>query len=310
MSGEYYQTLGVSNTATKEEIASAYRRLARKYHPDLNQGNPKEAKEKFQKIQEAYDTVGNDEKRKVYDQFGVSPEQMGNGGGQGPFQWSFGGGGGPFRKGNFRPENLDDILSMFGGGGFGGASTEDFINAGRYSSKGRDLEESITIPFVLAITGGKTEIHLRRPEGGEETVSIKIPAGIEDGKKIRLPGLGTRGHNGGKNGHLFLTVRVEDHPYYARQGNRLYVNLPITLKEAVFGTKVDVPTPKGSVSLSIPPNSTTGTKLRVKNHGISGGDLFAELSVMLPRDWTEEDKKLLEKIGTEPEKLRSGLHWN
>ncbi|MDR3182050.1 MAG: DnaJ domain-containing protein [Planctomycetaceae bacterium] len=311
MSGEYYQTLGVSQTATKDEIASAYRKLARKYHPDLNQDNPKTAKEQFQKIQEAYDIVGNDEKRKVYDQFGVSPDQMGNGGGQGPFQWSYGGGGGPSRKTNFRFDNIEDIMSMFGAGsGFGGANPEDFVNAGRYASKGQDLEQSITIPFVLAVTGGKTDIVFRRGGGSEETVSVKIPAGIESGKKIRLPGLGTNGQNGGKSGNLFLTIHVEDHPYYTRQGSRLYVKLPITLKEAVFGTKIDVPTPKGSVSLTIPPNSTTGTKLRVKNHGINGGDLFAELSVMLPKNWTNEDKALLEKIGTEPEKVRTGLHWN
>ncbi|GHT21208.1 molecular chaperone DnaJ [Planctomycetales bacterium] len=311
MSDEYYKTLGVSKTASKEEIAAAYRKLARKYHPDMNQDNPQKAREQFQKLQEAYDILGNEEKRKVYDQFGVSPDQMGNSGGQGPFQWSFGGGGNPspFRKGNFSFDNLDDIMSMFGGRGFGSVSPDDFANAGIHPVAGRDVIQELSIPFVLSVTGGKTDITLRRPDGKEEAFSVTIPAGIESGKKIRLPGLGAKGTHGGQAGNLLLTVNVEKHPYYSREGNKLYVKLLVTLKEAVFGAKIEVPTPKGSVTLSVPVGSTSGTKLRIKNHGIAGNDLFAELSVVLPKKWSEEDKALLEKLVSEPEKIRKDLRW-
>jgi DnaJ-class molecular chaperone len=180
---DYYQVLGVSKTSSREEIQKAYRQLARKYHPDFNQNDPKGAKEKFQKVQEAFDVLGNPEKRQIYDQFGVSPDQMGSGGGQGPFQWSFGGGA-PGRKANFQFDNLDDIVKMFGGG-FGSASPDDILNAGRRTSPGRDTEQTITIPFALSITGGKVEVRV-----GGQMVSVTVPAGIGDGKKIRLPGLG------------------------------------------------------------------------------------------------------------------------
>jgi DnaJ-class molecular chaperone len=178
---DYYQVLGVPKTASREEIQKAYRQLARKYHPDFNQTDPKGAKEKFQKVQEAFDVLGNPEKRQVYDQFGVSPDQMGSGGGQGPFQWSFGGGS-PGRKANFNFNNLDDIMHMFGGG-FGSASPDEIFSAGRRSGRGRDIETALSIPFTLSITGGKVDIAV-----GGRTVAVTIPAGIEEGKKIRLPG--------------------------------------------------------------------------------------------------------------------------
>jgi len=310
---EYYQTLGISTTASREEIQKAYRQLARKYHPDLNQNDPKRAKEQFQKVQEAFDVLGNPEKRKVYDQFGVSPDQMGSGGGQGPFQWSFGGGS-PGRKANFQFDNLDDILQMFGGGGgggFGGMPPEEFINAGRRPSRGRDIEQSLSIPFVLSITGGKADVLL----AGGQTVSVAIPPGIVGGKKIRLPGLGEAGSGRGA-GNLFLTIHVDEHPCFSRRGNNLYVDVPISLKEAVFGAKIDIPTPKGNVTLTIPPGASSGTKLRVKQCGVAlptggAGDLFATLLVVLPKKWSEADKALLEKLRTElAEPVRQKLRWN
>jgi DnaJ-class molecular chaperone len=309
---DYYQILGVPKTATREEIQKAYRQLARKYHPDLNQNNPKGTREKFQKVQEAFDILGNPEKRKVYDQFGVSPDQMGSGGGQGPFQWSFGGGapGGQFRKGNFNFENIEDLMKMFGGG-FGGAAPDEFVNAGRRSVKGRDIEQSITIPFTLSITGGKIDI--RHPDG--QTVSVTIPSGFADGKKIRVQGLGEAGQNGGNAGNLILLVHVDAHPFYHRQGGSLYVELPISLKEAVFGTKIDVPTPKGNVTLTVPAGAASGMKLRIKQCGIPDktgktGDLFAKLMVVLPKNWSDADKRILGQLQTEPEEpIRGKLRW-
>ena len=307
---DYYQILGVSKAASREEIQKAYRQLARKYHPDLNQNDPKGAKEKFQKVQEAFDVLGNPEKRQVYDRFGVSPDQMGSGGGQGPFQWSFGGGS-PGRKANFKFDNLDDIMKMFGGGGFGGVPPEEFINAGRTPRRGRDIEQTFTIPFTLSVTGGKTDVTV-----GGRTVSVTIPAGITDGKKIRLPGLGETNHSGGGSGNLLLTVHIEEHPCFSRQGNNLYVDVSISLKEAVFGTKIDIPSPKGNVTLTVPAGATSGIKLRIKQCGIispSGGtgDLFAKLQVVLPKNWSDTDKALLEKLQTEPEEpVRNKLRWN
>ena len=301
----YYQTLGVSKTASREEIQKAYRQLARKYHPDFNQNDPKGAKEKFQKIQEAFDILGNPEKRQVYDQFGVPPDQMGSGGGQGPFQWSFGGGS-PGRKTSFRFDNLDDIMQMFGGG-FGNAAPEEMFTAGRgrQSSRGRDIEQTLTIPFTLSITGGKADVVI-----GGRTVSVTIPADITEGKKIRLPGLGETDPGGGA-GNLLLTLHIEEHPCFSRRGNNLYVDVPISLKEAVFGTKIDVPTPKGSVTLTVPHGASSGMKLRIKQCGVGGsGDLFAILQVALPKKWSDADKALLEKLQTEPEEpIRRKLRW-
>ena len=302
---DYYQTLGVSKTATREEIQKAYRQLARKYHPDFNQNDPKGAKEKFQKVQEAFDVLGNPEKRQVYDQYGVSPDQMGSAGGQGPFQWSFGGGS-PGRKASFSFNNLDDIVNMFGGG-FGGASPDEIFNAGRRSHRGRDIVQPLMIPFVLSITGGKMDVSVKG-----KTVSVTIPAGIVDGKKIRLPGLGEDGSNGGESGNLLLIANVEEHPCFSRRGDNLYVDVPILLKEAVFGTKIDIPTPKGNVTLTVPVGASSGMKLRIKQCGVGGaGDLFAKLQVVLPKNWSYADKALLEQLQTEPEEpIRSKLRWN
>ena len=305
---DYYQTLGISKTASREEIQKAYRKLARKYHPDFNQDNPKAAKEKFQKVQEAFDVLGNPEKRRVYDQFGVPPDQMGSGGGQGPFQWSFGGGS-QGRKANFKFDNIEDIMQMFGGGGFGGVAPDEFVGAGR-PLRGRDIEQTLIIPFTLSITGGKIDVVI-----GSRTVSVTIPAGVTEGKKIRLPGLGETDPHGGGTGNLLLTLHIEEHSCFSRQGNNLYVNVPISLKEAVFGTKIDIPTPKGNVTLTIPAGASSGMKLRIKQCGVistsgSIGDLFAILQIVLPKKWSDTDKALLKQLQTEHEEpIRGKLRW-
>jgi len=329
MTDDFYKTLEVTKKASQDEIQKAYRRLARKYHPDMNRDKPDEAKQKFQKVQEAYDTLNDPEKRRLYDQFGVSPDKIGTGGGQGPFQWSFGGGSrGPFSGGRGHM-NFDDILQMFGGGmgasemnemNFGTETDYTPFGAGAGSSRGRaksakgaDIETKVTIPFVTSVQGGSVDIRVTRSNGTSETLSVKIPAGIEEGNKIRLSGQGDTAPNG-KAGNLLITVHISEHPFFSRHGDTLYVRLPVTLQEAVFGAKVDVPTPRGSVSLKIPAGSTTGTKLRMKGCGIKkvkaseAGDLFAEISVALPQKWSDEEKELLQKIESQPEKpVRDGL---
>ena len=332
MADDYYKTLEVGKTASAEEIKKSYRNLARKYHPDLNQDDPK-AKEKFQKLQEAYDVLSDATKRKQYDQFGSGFEQMG-GAGQGGFNWGgqgqgnpFGGGVGGFNwsnmgghggQGNQAEFDINDLLGMFGGGG--GASPFDGGGRRRQRrpsgpSKGSDLQHEITVPFNTAIMGGDYEISVQRPGNSPERVTIKIPVGITDGKKIRLREQGNPAPTpNGKPGDLILTVKVAAHPNFERRGDQLYVTVPITLQEAVQGAKIEVPTPKGMISVTVPPGATSGTKLRLKGCGIqkpSGAtDLFAELSVALPKQWSQHDRELIEKLDTPyPDPPRKNLVW-
>ena len=326
MADDYYTTLDVGKNASADEIQKSYRHLARKYHPDLNQDDPK-AKEKFQKLQEAYNVLSDPEKRKQYDQFGPAFEQLGAGGfhwggsqdnpfgGTGGFNWSnMGGQGGQGGRAEF---DLNDILGgMFAGGAstFGaGARRQRRRPAGPV--KGDDLQHEITVPLNTAIMGGSCEISVQRPGSGPERVTMKIPVGIDDGKKIRLRGQGNPPPMpNGKPGDLILTVKVAPHPFFRRQGDQLYVTVPVTLQEAVQGAKIEIPTPKGMVSVTVPPGSTSGTKLRLKGCGIqktSGAtDLVAELVVALPKNWSEHDRKLIEQLETPyPEPPRKFLIW-
>jgi len=332
MADDYYKTLEVGKNATTDEIQKSYRMLARKYHPDLNQDDP-HAKEKFQQLQEAFDVLGNPEKRKHYDQFGPAFEQMKAGGfnwgtaqgnpfgGAGGFQWGNMGGGQGGQSTGHAEFNLNDILGgMFSGGQFHGAASPfgGMADTGaRHRQrrpvgqiKGSDLEHEITVPFRTVILGGSCEISVQRPGRGPERVTIKIPVGIDDGKKIRLRGQGNpppmpdaRLSDGqGKSGDLILTVKVAPHAHFRRQGDQLYVTVPVTLQEAVQGAKIEIPSPRGMVSMTIPPGSTSGTKLRLKGCGIqkpSGAtDLFAELVVSLPKHWSEHDRILIGQLDT------------
>jgi DnaJ-class molecular chaperone len=319
MPEDFYQTLEVSRNASKDEIQKAYRRLARKYHPDMNPDDPK-AKEKFQKLQAAYDVLGNEEKRKQYDQYGHAFEQMGQGGGPhqgGGFRWTGQGGGGV--EGDF---DLNDLFGMFGAGGRGRSGSDPFAGGGHPFAdmfgfggggagmgqagrsrppRGRNIEQSITVPFTTAVDGGEIQISLQHPGGEHQSLTVKIPRGIEEGRKIRLRGKGEPSPGGGKPGDLLLTVQVAPHAFFQRKGKHLHLDLPVSLKEAALGAKIDVPTPKGTVTLTIPEGSSSGTKLRIKGCGVPDaqgktGDLFAELQVVLPSKWSEADKERLEQM--------------
>lgn len=313
MADDYYQLLGVSRTASTEEIQKAYRKQARKYHPDLHadkdENEKKKATQKFQQIQQAYDVLSDPEKRKMYDQFGPQFEQMGGN----PFG---GGGGNPFGGGQI------DLSQLFGGGGAGGF--EDLFRqmgggsgagpTGRpAATKGADVEQEITVPFAIAVLGGKHQVNVKR-SGKAERIDVSIPVGIESGKKIRLRGQGRPGQ-GGPPGDLLISVKVAAHPRYARKGLNLMVDVPITIEEAAAGAKVDLPTPHGTVALTVPAGTSSGKTLRLKGMGIKGkgksGDLLATLQITIPESISEDDLELLSKLSESwnADELRDKLRW-
>ncbi|NMC20354.1 MAG: DnaJ domain-containing protein [Thermogutta sp.] len=294
MARDYYQVLGVSRNASQAEIQKAYRELARKYHPDLNP-NDKDAKKKFQEVQEAFEVLNDPKKREMYDRYGSSFQGAGQ-------EWS---GFQPGGATSFSFGDWDDLANLFGGGeysddlGIGGLG--GIFSDLRRSRKGRaasrrertastrgiDLSQEITIPFKTAVEGGEIPLVISRPDGGRDSITVKIPAGIEDGKRIRLRGQGATASPGGPPGDLFLTVHVTPHPHFERKGNDLYVKLPITIPEAVLGAKVDVPTPRGTLSVKVPPGTSSGRRLRIPGHGIRAkdgepGDLYAEVQIVAP----------------------------
>ena len=301
MSKNLYHVLGVTKEASDTEIKSAYRKLARKYHPDLNKDN-KEAAEKFKEISCAYDILGDKEKRKKYDntEIDCDGKPTGYGAGFGGGQYA---GGNPFGGGtytysggagsNFDFSSIfgDDIFSAFSGGdargfrGFGGASS-------RRPSKGDDLTYTMRIDFITAALGGEKTISLNG-----KNLNVKIPAGTTDGQTLRLKGLGAASMNGGANGDVLITLNVDKHPYFSTEGNNVLLELPISVKEAVLGAKVTVPTISGKVAVKIPPYSSSGEKLRLKGKGIKNkngqGDEIILLKIISPKSPDSELEKVL-----------------
>jgi DnaJ-class molecular chaperone len=318
MAEDYYRILGVDRSASDEELQTAYRDLARKYHPDLNPDDAS-AKEKFQQVQRAYEVLNDSKKRKMYDKFGSDFESVGNAGGPG-------GPGGAWRQapGGFAPEDVDLSELLGGQGGFAdlfkqftGGRARSGRGTGRAASRtqrGRDLRHEITVPLQTVVKGGEVQVTLRRSDGRNETITVKIPPGIEDGKKIRLRGQGEPGTAGRKPGDILITVRVKPHPSFRCRGTDLEVDVPITLDEAITGAKVDVPTPHGTITLTIPPGSSSGKKLRAKGMGIPGrngnaGDLFAIVQIVLPENLSEEAAEKIRALKLGPANPRSDLKW-
>lgn len=313
MAKDYYDILGVSKTASEAEIKKAYLKLARKNHPDANP-HDKKAKERFQEIQKAYDVVGDEKKRAQYDQLGGAYEQFEQGGagpnpfaGGSPFQgfdFSQSYGGGEMPQGGGSP--FEEIFKQFTGGGGGRRGARRAP-----PRRGADIQHELTVPFRTAVLGGEARLAIRRGSGNVENLNVKIPAGIEDGKRIRLSGQGDAG-SGGEPGDLYIQVHIDDHPYFRRKGNDLEVKVPVTLAEAALGAKVDVPTPKGEIVLTIPKGTSSGKRIRVKGHGIATshgvGDLFAEVQVMLPEKMDADLEAALKKSAeSHPQKPRTEL---
>ncbi|MBR6411967.1 MAG: DnaJ domain-containing protein [Alphaproteobacteria bacterium] len=279
-----YDLLGVSKSATDTEIKKAYHKLARTLHPDVNPD--KKAAEKFKAVSAAYELLSDKEKRKQFDD-GIIDEN-GN-----PTPFGFGrydksgfGGGNQYRTQNINPE---DLAAMFGGmGGMGGFNFSDLFGSGMgggfhtghsgfqgnpFGSHGQDVSYELSIPFNLAITGGETTVGLNTGKH----VKIKIPAGIADEATLRLKGQGQNG------GDALVKIKIQDSTLYTREGNNIKMTVPLTLKEAVLGTKVTIPTPSGEVAVKIPPYSSSGKALRLKGKGVAGkGDFLVQLSVVLP----------------------------
>ncbi len=293
MSKSLYETLGVSENATPEEIKKAYRKLARKYHPDINKSP--DAQEKFKEINAAYEVLSDPEKKAKYDQFG---DQMFGGQNFHDFAQAQGG-----------DIDLEEILrAMFGGAGFssssfGGArsySSGGFRSSGfgsRYSMPDLDKHISITVPFITTVLGGKHHITLNNGE----SFDIKIPAGIKSGKTLRVRGKGDsyQGHRG----DLLITVNVAPSPDYERKGDDLYKTINIPLKTALFGGKIEVETPEKKVTLKVPKNTKNGQKFRLKGKGFpkgngEKGDLYLVAHITLPDVDTLPDdlKECLKKL--------------
>ena len=306
MTDDYYQILAVPRNASAEQIQKAYRELARKNHPDLNPDDPL-AKENFQKIQTAYDTLSDVEKRQRYDQFGSDFERMGGvdaGFQDFDFNQAFrqAGGGGQM------PPGFDDLFRQFSGGAGRSAAASR-----PQPTRGADLNRELTIPFATAVTGGKAQFTVPRPDGKEETITVSVPAGLKDGQKIRLRGKGETSARG-KSGDLLLTVHVAQHPCFRRRGDDLELKLPIGLEEAVLGSTIDVPTPHGTAQLEIPAGTSGGKRLCIKEHGIHAkkgkGHLFITVQVHVPDEIDEQSEQWLREFSQRnPLDLRTEIQW-
>lgn len=295
---DFYKVLDVDNDVTPADLKKQYHRLARKYHPDSNPDNP-EAEAKFKEISEAYDVLSDPKDRQEYDQIramGAGTRFAGGSGGAGGFEDVFGsffGQGGGFTQSSYGSgghgqaggASYEDLLGgIFGGGGFQ-----------RGPQKGADQRAHTTLSFMTALNGDT--IDLQGQDG--RTVTVRVPAGVKDGQKIRLRGKGAPSPNGGEPGDLILEVAVSEHLVFARDGDNVVVNVPITFAEAVNGATIDVPTTDGStVKVKVPAFSQAGKKLRVRGRGAptkrGHGDLIVRLEVAVPKNLNKEQRAALD----------------
>ncbi len=315
---DYYKTLGVSRTASAEEIRKAYKKLARKYHPDVRPGD-KDAADQFKKVQQAYSVLGDAEKRVQFDRYGNAFEGARSGGPR--TAWAAGPDG-------THAVDLSDLFGQFFGGGGGaqferhpfpggfghGAAGEHFGHEGGQPRKGEDITFEVTVPFQVAAEGGSHGLQIRRGDQTER-ITVKIPAGVQEGGTIRLAGQGQPSSPGGQAGDLLLTVHVAPHPYFHREGSNLLVDVPITPSEAALGTKIEVPTlSEGHVNVKVPPGTSSGTRLRLRGKGVpipktqERGDQFVVVKIVVPHETSEAAKKLYSELAEiEPQSPRSGL---
>jgi DnaJ-class molecular chaperone len=271
MATDPYETLGVKRDADETAIRAAYRKLAKRYHPDLNPGNA-EAAERFKQINAANDILSDPEKRARFDRGEI--DASGNETPRGPTWRDFAEAAGREKyraQSSFFPDDLSDILgAAFGArGGAGGAG---------FAMRGADAQYSLTVGFLDAVNGTTRRVTL--PDG--RTLDVRIPPGVRDGHILRLKGQGYPGHGDAPAGDALVEVTVAPHRFFRREGDDVVLDLPVTLKEAVLGTSLEVPTIKGKVRLTIPPGSGTGTRLRLRGRGVHHGHQYVDLRVVMP----------------------------
>jgi curved DNA-binding protein len=324
---DYYKILGVERSASQEEIQKAYRKLARKYHPDVNKDPG--AEEKFKELGEAYEVLKDPEKRKKYDRLGEN-WKMGEDFTPPPgWEQHFGGGGGggfggysSRRRGGFAgggtgfSDFFDFIFGSMGGMGqevdmdFGGGARGGPRGAGARAARGTDVEATLEITLEEALEGGKKRFTIQRAEPGPQgsvspqarTLDVQIPEGVKDGMRVRIPGQGNPAPGGGQRGDLYLRIRFQPHDLYKPREQNLLMELPVTPWEAALGAKVPVPTLDGrKVRVTIKPGSHSGQKLKLAGQGLpkkdgSRGDLIAELAIQVPEELSKHEKELLEML--------------
>lgn len=310
---DYYSTLGLQKGATEKEIKQAFRKLARKYHPDVNPGD-KSAEAKFKEINEANEVLSDPEKRRKYDELGSNwraYEQAGPGAARPGGGFS---GGGP---GGFRTMTPDEMRDMFGGGDsfsdffntfFGGAVGDAQAEGGRRTRgrgrgrQGRDLEQEIELSLDDAFHGTTRRLAIKH-DGHARTVDVRIPAGVGDGSRVRIAGEGEMGSGGASSGDLYLRIRLSPHPTFERKGKDLYTTVHIPLTTAVLGGEAEVQTLSGkTLRLKVPATTQNGQTFRLKGHGMPStskpepGDLYATVDVQLPRNLTAAQRKHFEAL--------------
>ena len=330
---DYYEVLGIKRDASQDQIKQAYRKLARKFHPDLNPGD-KSAEEKFKGLQEAYDVLSDPENRKLYDQYGDNWRAVKSGAGAPPPGWEgaqrstrgAGPGAGGFDFGDF---DFSDFRSAGGAGGFdifeemfGGSGR----GRGRRSGRGRDVEAELELSLEEAHRGVRRTIQMEVAEtcptcGGSglkdgkpcetcggagevlkpKRIEANIPSGVRDGSTVRLAGQGGTGSNGSEPGDLYLHIRLRPHPVFTVKGDDLEVELPITPWEAVLGARVAAPTIDGKVELTIPPGAKSGQRLRLRGQGLNKrkggrGDEYVRLKIVVPKQVSAEERHLYEEL--------------
>ena len=323
---DYYQTLGVAKTATEKEIKQAFRKLARKFHPDVNPGD-KTSESKFKEINEAYEVLGDADKRRKYDELGANwrmyeqAQQQGQGfpggsphgfggGAQDAWTINMGGPGGGYRT--MSPEEMQDLFgnedpfsdffrTFFGGGG---RETGGRARGGRAArtQKGQDIEQAVELTLEEAYHGATRRVSIK--EGGHaRTIDVRIPVGVKEGSRVRAAGEGASGSNGGSAGDLYLRVQVKPHAVFERNGSDLQTKVAVPVTTAVLGGEAQVPTVTGSVRLKIPEGTQNGQVFRLKGHGMPNigkpddrGDLYATVEVQLPRALTKEQRQHYEAL--------------
>ena len=311
---DYYEILGVDKKTSREEIGKAYKKLAKKYHPDLNPNDPK-AEDRFKEVTEAYEVLKDEEKRKLYDSFGSNWQHGQNFQPPPGYENAHSGFRGDQRGASY--DFSDFFENIFGGGfdksgqGFRQSSRgfqKDPFSRGGFSRKGQDAEAALELTLEEAYKGGSRSITLQeqvfgpdgRPMVQNKTLSVNIPAGIKDGNKIRLSGQGSPGHGSGQSGDLYLIVRILPHPLFKPDGNNIIYDLALAPWEAALGSSVKVPTLDGHIEMKIPPGVSSGSKMRIKGKGMgrgaTKGDQLVRIMIKVPREPSPQEQKLGQEL--------------